>query len=427
MTKKGIDIISIGDELLIGQVVNTNSSWIGNKLNSVSLPINRIITIADTANAISDTLTDCLKSSKVVLITGGLGPTQDDLTKATILNFFDSKLVLNKEVLAHVESFFTKRGRVLTESNRLQAMVPDKCEIVKNNQGTAPGMHFVKEGTHFVFMPGVPFEMKHIMQEWVIPYFSKLCSVKPKVQKTVLTSGMGESFLADTISEWENNLPENTSLAYLPSPGRVRLRISVSADNLKTAKKQLQKHIDDLLNIIPDLVYGYDDDLMEALIGKLCIKKGKTISTAESCTGGMIAQKLTSIAGSSKYYKGSIVAYANEIKSNILNIDSSIIEKHGAVSEQVARLMAENVKRIMNTDIAIATTGIAGPDGGTEDKPIGTVWIALATNEQTIAKKYQFGNQRERNTNWAVQTALNILRKELNGGFMGKKNDYRAF
>jgi len=427
MTKKGIDIISIGDELLIGQVVNTNSSWMGDKLNSVSLPVNRIIAIADTANAISSALVNSMESAKLVLITGGLGPTQDDLTKATILNFFGSKLVLNEEVLNHVESFFAKRGRALTESNRLQAMVPDNCEIVKNNQGTAPAMHFEKEGTHFVFMPGVPFEMKHIMEEWVIPYFSSKCSTKPKAQKTVLTSGMGESFLADIISDWESNLSENTSLAYLPSPGRVRLRISVVSDNQGEADKQLQKHVDDLVGIIPDLVYGYDDDLMETLIGKLCIEQNKTLATAESCTGGMIAQKITSVAGSSQYYKGSIVAYANEIKSKQLGIDPVIIEKNGAVSEIVARQMAENVRRIMNVDIAISTTGIAGPDGGTEDKPVGTVWIALATKEKTIAKKYQFGNQRERNTNWTVQTALNTIRKELIGGFGAKKDDYRAF
>ena len=417
MTKQGIDIISIGDELLIGQVVNTNASWMGDKLNSVSLPVNRIIAIADTADAIADTLINSLESAKLVLITGGLGPTQDDLTKATILDFFGSKLVLNEDVLAHVESFFLKRGRVLTESNRLQAMVPDNCEIVKNNEGTAPAMHFVKEETHFVFMPGVPFEMKHIMENWVIPYFSKRCSVKPKAQKTVLTSGIGESFLADIISEWENNLPENTSLAYLPSPGRVRLRISVVSDNQEAAEVQLQSHIVDLHKIIPKLIYGYDDDLMETLIGELCVNKGKTISTAESCTGGMIAQKITSVAGSSQYYKGSVIAYANEIKSKQLGIDPVVIEEYGAVSEIVARQMAENVRRIMNTDIAISTTGIAGPGGGTEDKSVGTVWIALATKEKTIAKKYQFGNQRERNINWTVQTALNTIRKELNGDF----------
>jgi len=427
MNKKGIDIISIGDELLIGQVINTNSSWMGDKLNSVSLPINRIIAIADTADAISNALNNSIKSAKAVLITGGLGPTQDDLTKATILDFFGSKLVLNEEVLNHVESFFAKRGRELTESNRLQAMVPDNCEIINNNQGTAPGMHFVKEKTHFVFMPGVPFEMKHIMQEWVIPYLSEKCDVKPKVQKTVLTSGMGESFLADRISLWENKLPENTSLAYLPSPGRVRLRISVTSDSTEDANNQLQKYIDDLLKIIPELVYGYDDDLMESVIGELCAKEGKTISTAESCTGGMIAQKITSIAGSSQYYKGSVIAYSNEIKYKLLGIDPVIIEENGAVSEIVAKQMAENVRRIIGTDIAVSTTGIAGPSGGTEDKPIGTVWIALATNERTIAKKYQFGNQRERNINWTVQTALNTLRKELIGGFGDKKGDYRAF
>ncbi len=411
--KKGIDIISIGDELLIGQVINTNASWMAEKLNNKALPVNRIIAIADTSVAIIEALHNSINSAKLVLITGGLGPTKDDLTKATICDFFDSKLVLNQKVKDHVEEFFAKRGRKLTESNRQQAMLPNNCEIITNSQGTAPGMYFIKNETHFVFMPGVPFEMKSIMTEWVIPYFSEFCNIKARAQKTVMTSGMGESFLADKISHWEDVLPENTKLAYLPSPGKVRLRLHVESENKESAEKQLEQHIQDLNLIIPELIYGYDDEPLEAVIGKLLKEKGKTIATAESCTGGMIAEKITSIAGSSNYFKGSIVAYANEIKSNLLNIDMAIIDEHGAVSEEVACLMANNVREIMQTDIAVSTTGIAGPDGGTDEKPVGTVWIGIATKERVFAKKYQFGNQRERNTNWTLQTALNMLRKEL--------------
>ncbi len=411
--KKGIDIISIGDELLIGQVLNTNASWMAEALNKKALSVNRIIAISDTWQAITDALHDSMATAKLVLVTGGLGPTKDDLTKDTICDFFGSKLVLNQEVLDYVKDFFAKRGRELTESNKKQAMLPDNCEIVKNSQGTAPGMHFEKQGTHFVFMPGVPFEMKSIMTEWVIPYFSNLCKVKPSAQRTVLTSGMGESFLADKIADWENALPDNTSLAYLPSPGRVRLRITVKSEYQSQADSQLQKHIDDLQKIIPSLIYGYDDDLLEKTVGNMLKDAGKTISTAESCTGGMIAEKLTSIAGSSSYFKGSVVAYANEIKSNILGIDSNIIEEKGAVSYEVACAMATGVRKIMNTDIAVATTGIAGPTGGTVDKPVGTIWIAVADENGVSAKKYQFGNQRQRNINWSVQTALNSIRKAL--------------
>lgn len=413
MKQKGVDIISIGDELLIGQVQNTNASWMANELSAVSIPVNRIIVIADDREEILNTLANSNKSSKLVLVTGGLGPTKDDLTKATICDYFDSKLVLNKAVEEYVKAFFAKRGRSFTESNRLQAMVPDNCEVIKNKQGTAPIMHFEKQGTHFVFMPGVPFEMKFAMKDWVLPFATNYCKVKAKAKKTVLTSGMGESFLAERIGDWENNLPANTALAYLPSPGRVRLRITVVDDFMEQAQIQLQKHIDDLKQIIPELIYGYDDDLLEAVVGKMLVDKSKTIATAESCTGGMIAEKITSIPGSSHYFKGSVVAYANEIKANILAVDSRVIEEKGAVSKEVAVAMAKGVRKLMNTDIAVATTGIAGPDGGTDEKPVGTVWIALASEDEVFAKKYNFGDQRERNILWAVQTALNRVRKHL--------------
>lgn len=413
LNKSGVDIISIGDELLIGQVQNTNASWMADKLNQKAIPVNRIISISDNWKAINDALADSTLSVKFVLVTGGLGPTKDDLTKEAICDFFDSKLVLKQEVLTDVRDFFAKRGRELTESNSKQAMLPHNCQVVHNSQGTAPGMHFEKDGTHFVFMPGVPSEMKAIMTEWVIPYISEHYKVQPQAQKTVLTSGLGESFLADRISDWENELPENTSLAYLPSPGRVRLRISVKSDLQESADNQLQKHIDDLQKLIPELIFGFDDDLLEEVIGNLLKNASKTISIAESCTGGMIAQKITSVAGSSAYFKGAVVAYANEIKTNVLNVNSTLIESYGAVSEEVACAMAKGVRELMQTDIAISTTGIAGPDGGSDEKPVGTVWIGIATAKGVSAKKYQFGNQRQRNINWSVQTALNTVRKSL--------------
>ncbi len=413
MDKKGIDIISIGDEILIGQIVNTNASWMADKLNSKALPINRIIAIADSEHAIKSAIYDSGLSAKLVLVTGGLGPTKDDITKKTVCKIFDSKLITDKKVEEHVRSFFIKRGRDLTKLNSDQALVPDNCEVIFNKEGTAPAMYFQKEGTHYVFMPGVPFEMKSLMNNWVIPYFSELCNVKSVAQRTVLTSGMGESFLADKIAHWENNLGDNTSLAYLPSPGKVRLRISVSTDDKNKAEKILHSHIEELFTIIPELIYGFDNDTLEGVVGDLLTNEGTTISTAESCTGGLISHKITSIAGSSQYFKGSIIAYSNDIKEKQLQIPNSIIEKHGAVSEEVAKLMAKNARKIIGTTYAISTTGIAGPSGGTKEKPVGTIWIGFASEDIVFAKKYQFGDQRERNITWAVQTSLNTIRRIL--------------
>ncbi len=414
MYKSGIDIISIGDEILIGQIVNTNSSWMADKLNNKALPINRIIAIADKEDAIKETITESGKTAKLVLVTGGLGPTKDDITKKTVCKIFNSKLIINKDVEEHVRLFFKKRGKDLTKINSDQALVPDNCKVVFNEQGTAPAMYFEKNETHYVFMPGVPFEMKNLMTNWVIPYFTSLCKVPYLAQQTILTSGMGESFLADKILDWENNLGAETSLAYLPSPGRVRLRINVKLDNKANADNLLQKHIDDLYKIIPDLIFGSNNDTLEGVVGKLLLEEGSSISTAESCTGGLISHKITSVSGSSNYFKGSIIAYSNTIKNKQLGIPLSIIKEFGSVSEEVAILMAKNVREIMGTTYSVSTTGIAGPTGGSKEKPVGTVWIGFASEDGVFAKKYQFGDQRERNTSWTVQTALNTIRKFIN-------------
>ena len=411
--KKAIDIISIGDELLIGQVINSNASWMGHELSSQGMKINRMVAISDTRDAIINALENSAKHARVVLITGGLGPTKDDLTKDVACEYFGSKLVLNEEVRNHVEKFFKKRGFDLTKLNYWQAMVPDNCKVIPNAVGTAPGMYFEKDGVHYLFMPGVPMEMKTIMSTWAIPYFKELCQPQAYVEKTVLTHGMGESFLADKIANWENQLPENFSLAYLPSPGRVRLRISARGDDQSSLQKELDAQIDALKKIIKLLFFGYDNDTLEQVVGKMLLAKGATLATAESCTGGLIAHKITSIAGSSQYFKGSVVAYANEIKARILSVDVADLEEFGAVSEQVVIQMAENVRKLYNTDYALAVSGIAGPDGGTEDKPVGTVWIAMATVDKVVAKKFLFGGERVRNIDWSYQTALNILRLEL--------------
>lgn len=410
---KHIDIISIGDELLIGQVINSNASWMGQQLSSHGMRINRMVAVADTHEAISHALTNSSKHAKIVLITGGLGPTKDDLTKDVACQFFGSNLVLDNGVRDHVEAFFKKRGFDLTQLNFWQAMVPDNCTVIHNAVGTAPGMYFVKDEVHYLFMPGVPMEMKSIMETWAIPFFKDLCQPQAFVQRTVLTHGMGESFLADKIADWENNLPEHFSLAYLPSPGRVRLRISARGDQEEVLRQELEGQISKLKNIIQHLFYGYDTDTMESVVGKLLDQGCATLATAESCTGGLIAHKMTSIPGSSQYFKGSVVAYSNEVKEQMLRVNADDLENHGAVSESVVIQMAEQARKLFNTDYSLAVSGIAGPDGGTEEKPVGTVWIALASGKKTIAKKFLFGGERVRIMNWAYQTALNMLRMEL--------------
>lgn len=408
-----VTIISIGDEILIGQINNTNAHWMADLLNQNGYETIEILAIGDTEEAILEALSNSTKKSDLVLVTGGLGPTKDDLTKQSICKYFDSKLVMNQEVLSHVENFFMQRNRSLTDLNRKQAEVPDNCTPIHNALGTAPGMYFEKDKTHFVFMPGVPFEMKYLMEEWVIPQMSKKLSLKSIVQTTVLTHGMGESFLADRIQAWEEALPSHIKLAYLPSPGRVRLRLRVMDSQKHRIEAEINDQIEKLKKIIPEAIYGYDDDKMEEIIGSLLRAKGQTLATAESCTGGYIAHKITEIPGSSDYFKGSVVAYSNEIKNKILNVSQADLDNYGAVSEEVIKQMAEGVRLLFGVDYALATSGVAGPGGGTAEKPVGTVWIGLATPEKTIARKFQFGDHRLRNINFSFLSAINMLRLEL--------------
>lgn len=408
-----VDIISIGDELLIGQVVNTNASWMAELLNDASYQIREIKTIADEEFAIKNALELAEQHADLVLVTGGLGPTKDDRTKDVICNYFDTELELHEETLNHVRNVFEKRGFELTELNRLQAMVPKVCTPIHNAMGTAPGMHFEKEKTHFVFMPGVPAEMKYIMKEFVIPTFSKDSSNETVVQKTILTHGMGESFLSERIAKWEDDLPAHISLAYLPSPGRVRLRLRASGESRSDLHRELGEINYQLHLLIPELIYGYDEETMEGVVGEMLKELNLTIATAESCTGGLLGNKLTSIAGSSAYFTGGIIAYSNQVKAEQLGVDANVIEKQGAVSEEVVRQMAEGVRKKLGTDYALSTSGIAGPDGGTEEKPVGTVWVGLAGPQYTIAKKFQFWNQRGRNIHWTYMAALNLMRLEL--------------
>lgn len=408
------EIISIGDELLIGQVVNTNASWIAEQLNLAGIEVQQITTVSDKKEHILKILARAFLRSDIILITGGLGPTKDDITKQTLCEFFNTSLVFNNEAYEQIRELFKARGFNVTELNRQQAELPANCIPLKNKNGTAPGMWFNKDGKIFVSMPGVPFEMKPMITEQVIPKLRKFHNSGFILNKTILTQGIGESFLAEIISDWEKNLPENFSLAYLPQPGIVRLRLTAKGNNKEKLIQEMNSFSGKLQEIIPDLIFGYEEDTLEEIIGKLLIEKNQTLSTAESCTGGYISHLITSVPGSSNYYTGSVIAYSNQIKENLLGVQNKTLIDNGAVSKQVVTEMALGVQKKFKTDYAIATSGIAGPDGGTEKKPVGTTWIAIATpGKKIIAKKYLFGEHRGRNIRKAALTAMNMLRKEL--------------
>jgi len=413
-----VEIISIGTELLIGQVRNTNAAWMGEKLNMAGFEVSRVTVVSDVIAHILQALKDAETRADVVLITGGLGPTKDDMTKEVLCDFFGSKLILHDESLKNVERIFKYFGRELTEAGRKQAEIPDKAKPILNQNGTAPGLWFEKDQKVFMVMPGVPLEMKAMMIDDVIPELNKKFTHGVIYHKTVHTHGIGESALNELIEDWENDLPDKISLAFLPQPGIVRLRLTARGDDKEYLKTLVNEWVKKLHAIIPELIFGYDGDRMEEITGRLLKEKGKTISTAESCTGGYLAHLLTSIPGSSAYFHGSVVAYANEVKEQMLGVSHQSLSDKGAVSEKVVKEMAAGAQKRFDTNYALSTSGIAGPDGGTPDKPVGTVWIALATGEKVIAKKFLFGGIRERNIRRAALWALNLLRLEL----MGFKN-----
>lgn len=408
-----VEIITIGDEILIGQIVDTNSAWMGQKLNAIGAKVERITTIPDELQIIKSALSDAEVRADIVLVTGGLGPTKDDVTKKAFAEYFGCDFTFYPEIAEHVSRLFARFGKEITDINRLQAELPSACEPLQNDNGTAPGMWFERNDTVFVSMPGVPYEMKGIMRDYVLPRVREKFNAPVILHKTVLTMGMGESWLSERIEDWEDNLPTEIKLAYLPSPGRVRLRLSAFGQEAKPLQELLDIEVEKLLQLIPELVFGFDYDTIENVVGKLLREQGKTLGTAESCTGGMIAHKITSIPGSSDYFLGSIVSYANEVKMESLGVSLESLKEFGAVSEEVVRQMAEGARKKLHSDYTIATSGIAGPEGGTEEKPVGTVWIAVATPEITVAKKYQFGHNRARNIEIGSSTALNMLRKQL--------------
>ncbi|MCB0755873.1 MAG: CinA family nicotinamide mononucleotide deamidase-related protein, partial [Flavobacteriales bacterium] len=373
----------------------------------------RIVTISDDLDEIISALREAEERADLVLITGGLGPTKDDVTKKALAQYFDCGFTFHPDIAEHIARLFARFGKEITEINRLQAELPSACEPLQNDQGTAPGMWFEKNRTVFVSMPGVPYEMKGIMMNHVFPRVRAKFNTPIILHRTILTMGMGESWLSEKIEEWESSLPSGFKLAYLPSPGRVRLRISAYGNQSDRLESLLESEVQKLLSIIPELVYGFDNETIESVVGQLLRSAGQTVATAESCTGGLIAHKITSVTGASDYFLGSIVSYSNEVKVNSLGVSENVLKEFGAVSEQVVRQMAEGVRKQLKTDFGIATSGIAGPDGGTDEKPVGTVWIAVSGPSKTIAKRFQFGHNRGRNIEISANTALNMLRKEL--------------
>ena len=407
------EIINIGDELLIGQVINSNASWLGEQLNKIGVEVKQISVISDQHYQILETLKDAEKRADIILITGGLGPTKDDITKQTLCDFFNTKLIFHQPTYEDVEKLFHSRELKVKEINRRQAEIPENCIPIRNTNGTAPGMWFEKDGKIIVSMPGVPYEMKPMITDFVIPKLVRQFDTHIIYHKTILTQGMGESSITEIINDWENNLPANFKLAYLPQPGIVRLRLTATGDNLIMIREEVKNQVQELQRIIPDLIFGYDNDKLEEIIGRLMKDKGLSLATAESCTGGYIAHLITSVPGSSVYFTGSVIAYSNKIKETVLGVKEETLKQYGAVSKQTVVEMAEGIKKLYGTDYAIAVSGIAGPEGGTPQKPVGTTWIAISSSHKTHAQKFLFGEHRGRNIRKAAVTALNELRKVL--------------
>jgi nicotinamide-nucleotide amidase len=413
MKKVNASVITIGDEILIGQIIDTNSVFIAQELNKIGIWMNRKVSVGDDKESIFSALSEEEKHSDIILITGGLGPTADDITKPLLCEYFGGKLIVNEEVLAHVKYLFEhvyRRTGPILQTNLKQAEVPDVCKVLLNKAGTAPGMLFEKNGKIFISMPGVPNEMKYLITNEVIPYLLKNVLTETIAHKTLVTFGLGESMLAERIKDFESSLPEHIKLAYLPNYGLVRLRLTgVSSD-----KEKIQKEIDDLFSIlktqVADIMIADEDVSMETIIGRLLNERKQVLSTAESCTGGYIAHLLTANAKSSSFFTGSVVCYDKRIKVELLDVDADLIEKEGTVNEEVSRQLATGIVKNMNTDYGIAVTGLMGPDKGEETEEVGTVWIAVADKQKVESKRFMFKFDRRRNIETTAINALNMLR-----------------
>lgn len=406
------EIISIGDELLIGQTINTNASWIGAELSLIGIPVKWGVTVADEKEAIISAIDIAMKRSQLVIVTGGLGPTKDDITKHTLCEYFETELEMNQEVLERITEMFRNRKRPMLEVNLQQAALPKACEVVHNFHGTASGMWFEKQGSILVSLPGVPYEMKGMMNDSLLLKFQERFQVSSLYHQTILTTGIGESYLADRMSDWENRIREaGFGLAYLPSPGMVKLRIT--SKNGESDAGKIADFFEELKLELPYHVFGNENETLSEVVGKILRQRNKTVGTVESCTGGGLSNAIISLPGSSGYFQGSFVTYSNELKQKLAGVKPETLARFGAVSEETVREMSEGGLKALEVDYCISTSGIAGPDGGTAEKPVGTVWISVATKEKTVAKQFNFGDHRERNIQMTIFAALNLLRSVL--------------
>ncbi len=413
MNKITCQIITIGDEILYGHILDTNSKWLSQKIIDLGITISRKTSIGDNILDINYNIKKSISNYNLTIVTGGLGPTNDDITKNCLNKIFNGKLVYDKKTLTHIKKVFKERNFDLTKKNIDQSLVPNNCIVLHNRFGTAPGMAFEKNKNILLSLPGVPFEMKSLFEDECINLIKEKFVLPHIFHRIIKTVGIGESWLSDKINSWEKNLEKDLSLAYLPSIGRVKLRLTGKGNNLKRLKNKITKEEKALKKIIEKYIYGYDKDELESVIGKALIDLNKTVSVAESCTGGNISNLITSVPGSSNYFIGGIIAYSNEIKINSLGINKDILNKYGAVSKEVAEEMAKNVRNKFNSSIGISSTGIAGPSGGTKEKPVGTIWIAFSDNEKTISKKLILTQRRDVNTVLTTINSLNLLRKNL--------------
>ena len=407
------EILTIGDEILYGQITDTNTQWISSELDKIGIEIIRKTSIGDEESEILSTFKEAEARAEIIIITGGLGPTHDDLTKPCLAKYFDCALILNQEALDELTTLFTKFGRKVTETNRQQAYLPEKCDKIRNKVGTAPGMWFDKGSKVFVSMPGVPRDMKKMMTESVLPRLKEKFNTPVIIHKIIKTIGIGESWLSDKLKDWEKGLPEHINLAYLPSLGQVRLRLTGKASNGDSLENEIDHEIDKLKKVASKYIYGYNNDTIENAVGQLLLKNKKTIGIAESCTGGYLAHRITLVPGSSNYFQGGVIPYHNDFKEDLLSVGHDTLLNHGAVSEETVVEMANNVRTRFKADIGVANSGIAGPSGGTKEKPVGTIWIALNDDKGTVTKVLTFGKDRWINIQLTSLAIMNLIRQRL--------------
>lgn len=407
------DIITIGDEILIGQIIDTNSAWIAACLGEIGVSIRRKYSIGDRREEIISAVEESMAKAEITIITGGLGPTKDDITKRVLAEIFNSPMVCHTETYERVERMMAARGIAFNDLNKGQAMVPECCTVLANHKGTAPGMWFERNGRVVVSLPGVPFEMEGLMIESVLPLLTRHFELSSVVHRTAITYGLAESMMAELIAPWEDALPPHLHLAYLPSPSQLRLRLSAYDVDKDQAEREFDEQFAKLIPILGDYFVGWGDTTVQSAVAEILVERGETLASAESCTGGVIASKFTAMSGASEYFWGGVVSYDNSVKENVLGVSRHNLETYGAVSEQVAREMAEGVRRLCGTTYGVATTGVAGPTGGSPDKPVGTVWVAVATPTHTIAKLFQHGKVRAVNIERAATATINLLRLEL--------------